>query len=72
MSFALFSLCCCDELLFILSSRLLLYFAGSGVNRVQFVLSGFSVRCYVLSRQKLYVGRLYVFLGYTRACVCRM
>ena len=35
--------------LFILRSRLLLYSAGSGVNRVQVVLSGFSVRlfCFV-------------------------
>ena len=34
---------------FILRSRLLLYTAGSGVNRVQVVLSGFSVRliCFV-------------------------
>ena len=32
--------------LFILSSRLLLYSAGSGVNRVQVVLSGLSVRLF--------------------------
>ena len=32
--------------LFTLSSRLLLYSAGSGVNRVQVVLCGFSVRLY--------------------------
>ena len=32
-----------SEVLFILRSRLLLYSAGSGVNRVQVVLSGFSV-----------------------------
>ena len=31
-------------MLFIFRSRLLLYSAGSGVNRVQVVLSGFSVR----------------------------
>ena len=31
----------CSIVLFILMSRLLLYFAGSGVNRVQVVLSGF-------------------------------
>ena len=30
-----------------LRSRLLLYSAGSGVNRVQVVLSGFSVSCFV-------------------------
>ena len=33
-----------SEVLFILRSRLLLDSAGSGVNRVQVVLSGFSVR----------------------------
>ena len=38
-----------STVLFILWSRLLLYSAGSGVNRVQVVLSGFSVRllCFV-------------------------
>ena len=38
-----------SAVLFILRSRLLLYSAGSGVNRVQSVLSGFSVRyfCFV-------------------------
>ena len=37
------------SVVFILSSRLLVYSAGSGVNRVQVVLSGFSVRllCFV-------------------------
>ena len=33
-----------NAVLFILRSRLLLYTAGSGVNRVQVGLSGFSVR----------------------------
>ena len=32
-----------SAVLFILRPKLLLYSAGSGVNRVQFVLSGFSV-----------------------------
>ena len=41
-------------LLFIVGSRLLVYSAGSGVNRVQVVLSGFSKRLFVLCRQKLY------------------
>ena len=38
-----------SAVLFIWRSRLLLYYAGSGVNRVQVVLSGFSVRlfCFV-------------------------
>ena len=43
-----------SDLLFIVRSRLLVYSAGSVVNRVHVVLSGF---------------RLYVFLGCTRACV---
>ena len=34
-----------SAVLFILRSRLLLYSAGYGVNIVQVVLSGFSVRC---------------------------
>ena len=33
-----------STMLFILRSRLLVFSAGSGVNRVQVVLSGFSVR----------------------------
>ena len=45
-----------SALLCIFRSRLLVYSAGSDVNRVQIVLSGFSMRLYVLSRQKLYVG----------------
>ena len=38
-----------SALLFIVRSRLLVYSAGSGVNRVQVVLSGFSKRlfCFV-------------------------
>ena len=40
--------------LFILRSRLLLYSAGSGVNRVQVVLSGFSVVLFCPGK-KLYV-----------------
>ena len=44
-----------SALLFIIRSRLLVYSAGSGVNRVLFCLD--LVRgCFVLSRQKLYVG----------------
>ena len=39
-----------SAVLFILRSRLLLYSAGSGMNRVEVVVSGFSVRlfCFVL------------------------
>ena len=41
-----------SAVLFMLRSRLLLYSAGSGVNSVQVVLSGFSVRllCYVQAK----------------------
>ena len=42
--------------LFILRSRLLLYHAGSGVNRVQVVLSVFSVRLICFVQAKPYVG----------------
>ena len=45
-----------SAVLFILRSRLLLYSGGSGVNREQVVLSGFSVRVFFLARQKQYVG----------------
>ena len=59
-----------STVLFILMSRLLLYSAGSGVKRVQAVLSGFSVRLYCPSKNFIYAW-LYVFLGCTRTCVCR-
>ena len=63
-----------SAVLFILMSRLLLYSAELGVNRdrVQVVLSGFSVRLFwfVQAIFLMYVW-LYVFLGCTRACVCR-
>ena len=49
-----------SALLFIGRSRLLVYSAGSGVNK----------GCFVLCWQKLYVGMVYVFLGCTRTCVC--
>ena len=56
-----------SAVLFILRSRLLLYFAGSGLTKVQVVFSGFSVRL-----QFIYIYLwLYVFLGCTCACVCR-
>ena len=46
----------CSTVLFILRSRLLLYSGRSGVNRVQFILSGFSVRLFCFVQTKLYVG----------------
>ena len=45
-----------SALLFIVRSRLLVYSAGSGVNRVQVVLSGFSVRLFCFVQAKTYVG----------------
>ena len=41
-----------SALLFILGSRLLVYSAGSGVNRVQIVLSGFSMRLFCFVQAK--------------------
>ena len=61
-----------SALLFIVRSRLLVYSAGSGVNRVQVVLSGFSKRlfCFVQAKTLCRYVWLYVFLGCTRSCVC--
>ena len=44
-----------SAVLIILRPRLLSYFAGSGVNRMQFVVSGFSVRLFCFVHAKLYV-----------------
>ena len=41
-----------SALLFIVRSRLLIYFAGSGVNRVQVVLFGFSKRLFCFVQAK--------------------
>ena len=50
-----------SALLFILRSRLLLYSAGSGVNRMQVVLFGFSVRlfCFVQAKTVCRYGCMY-------------
>ena len=45
-----------SALLCIIRSRLLVYSAGSGVNRVQVVLFGITMRLFCFVRQKLYVG----------------
>ena len=42
-------------LLFIVRSRLLVYSAGSGVNRVQVVLSGFSMRLFYFVQAKNFI-----------------
>ena len=57
-----------SAVLFMLRSILLLYYAGSGVNIVQVVLSGFSVRLFCLSRQKLFVCMV-VCIYWLHACL---
>ena len=47
---------------------MLVYSAGSGVNRVQVILSGFSMKLFVLSRQKLYVGMV-VYISWLHSCL---
>ena len=56
-----------SAVLFILISRLLLYSTVSGVNRVQVVLSGLSVRllCFVQAKTLCRYGSMY-FLNCTR------
>ena len=58
-----------SAVLFALSSRLILYSVGSGVNRVQVVLSGFSLRLLCFYRQKLYVGMV-VCISLLHLCLC--
>ena len=60
----------CSVVLFILKSRLLVYSAGSPVNRVQVVLSRFSVRlfCFVQIQTVCRYDCLFIFC--TRVCVC--
>ena len=49
---------------------MLAYSAGPGLkNRVQIVLSGFSMNCFVLSRQKLYVGMV-IYIYWLHLCGC--
>ena len=56
-------------LLFIVRSRLLVYSAGSGVNRVQVVCLDLVIGCFVLSRQKLYVGMV-VCISWLHSYLC--
>ena len=60
-----------SALLFILRYRLLLYSAGSGVNRVQVVLSGFSVRllCFVQTKTLYRYGFIYFLAARMLVCV---
>ena len=57
--------------LFILRSRLLLYSAGSGVNRVRVVLSGFSMRlfCFVQAKTLCRYGCIYLLAALVLVCV---
>ena len=60
-----------SAVLFIFGYRLLLYSAGSGVNRVQVVLSGFSVRlfCFVQTKTLCRYGCMYFFAALVLVCV---
>ena len=60
-----------SAVLFIFRSRLLLYSVGSGVNRVQVVLSGFSVRlfCLVQAKTLCRYGCMYLLSVFVLVCV---
>ena len=60
-----------SAVLFIVMSRLLLYSARSGVNRMQVVLSGFSVRlfCFVQSKTLCTYGCMYFLAALVLVCV---
>ena len=61
-----------SAVLFILRSRLLLCSAGSGVNRVQVVLSGFRVRlcCFVQAKTVCMYGYMYFLAALVLVCRC--
>ena len=60
-----------STLLFIVRSRLLVYSAGSGVNRVHVVLSGFSKRlfCFVQGKPLCGYGCMYFLAALVLVCV---
>ena len=60
-----------SAVLLICRRRLLLYSAGSGVNRVQVVLFGFSVRlfCFVQPKTLCRYGCMYFFAALVLVCV---
>ena len=58
----------CSAVLSIFRSRLLLYSPGFGVNRVQFVMSGFSVRLFCFVQVKRYVGMV-VCISWLHSCL---
>ena len=57
--------------LFIFRSRFLLYSEGSGVNRLQVILSGFSVRlfCVVQANTLCRYGCMYFLAALVRVCM---
>ena len=63
-----------SAMLFIFRSRLLLYSAGCGVNRVQVVLSGFSVRlfCFVQAKSVCMYGCMYFLAALVLVCADMM
>ena len=60
-----------SALLFIVMSSFLVYSAGSGVNRVQVVLSGFSMRlfCFVQAKTLCRYGCMYFLPALVLVCV---
>ena len=60
-----------NALLFIVMSRLLVYSAGCGVNRVQVVLSGFGMRlfCFVQTKTSCRYGCMYFLAALVLVCV---
>ena len=60
-----------SAVLFILRSRLLLYSAWSGVNRVQLVLSGFCVRllCFVQAKKICWYDSMYFLPALVLVCI---
>ena len=58
-----------SALLFIIRSRLLVYSAGSGVNRVQVVLSGFSKRMFCPGKNLCRYGCMYFLAALVLLCV---
>ena len=60
-----------SAVLFIFRFRLILYSTGSGVNRVQVILSGFSVRlfCFVQAKTLCRYGCLYFLAALVLVCV---
>ena len=63
-----------SALLCIFRSRLLVYSAGSGVNRVEVVLSGFSMRlfCFVQAKTLCRYGCLYLLAAFVLVSVDMM